>query len=94
MGEYPNVRVMGLTRTNGSCQAVTAINLSVAQLSFSAVPNIDENGNVIIDTLTDHISRTPFDEKIPFDMAAVSSIFDNGTDYPLQYAAKAFENMF
>ena len=43
---------------------------------------------------TDRVGRTPFDEKIPFDQAAISSIFDNGEDYQLQFAAKAFENLF
>ncbi|MCR5847304.1 MAG: hypothetical protein K6G75_04225 [Lachnospiraceae bacterium] len=94
MGEYPNVRVVGFTRTNSSCQAVSAVNLEIANLAFSAVPNIDENGNVVIDTLTDRVGRTPFDEKIPFDQAAITAIFDNGEDYPLQFVTKAFDKLF
>ena len=94
MGEYPNVKVVGFTRTNSSCQAVSGIKMEIGQLSFSAVPNVDENGDIIIDTFADRIGRTPFDEKIPFDQAAISSIFDNGEDYQLQFAAKAFENLF
>ena len=94
MGEYPNVKVVGFTRTNSSCQAVSGIKMEIGQLSFSAVPNVDENGDIIIDTFTDRVGRTPFDEKIPFDQAAISSIFDNGEDYQLQFAAKAFENLF
>lgn len=94
MGEYPNVKVVGFTRTNSSCQAVSGIKMEIGQLSFSAVPNVDENGDIIIDTFTDRVGRTPFDEKIPFDQAAISSIFDNGEDYQLQFATKAFENLF
>ena len=94
MGEYPNVKVVGFTRTNSSCQAVSGITMEIGQLSFSAVPNVDENGDIIIDTFADRVGRTPFDEKIPFDQAAISSIFDNGEDYQLQFAAKAFENLF
>ena len=86
MGEYPNVKVMGITKTNSSCQAVTGIAVGdEGYLSFSAVPNIDENGAVVIDTLTDREGRTPFDEYIPFDKDSVISIFDKGEDYQINY---------
>ena len=85
MGEYPNVRVYGFTRTNSSCQAVTQIEMSAGTLSFSAGPNLDENAEVIIDTRTDRIGRTPFDEYIPFDSSAVAAIFDRGEDYQVDY---------
>lgn len=88
MGEYPNVKVVGFTKTNSSCQAVTAVSMENGDLAFSAVPNIDIEGNVVIDTLTDHEGRTPFDEYIPFDKEAVSAIFDRGVDYPLEYIVR------
>lgn len=91
MGEYPNVKVMGITRTNSSCQAVTGISVGGGYLSFSAVPNIDRDGNVVIDTLTDREGRTPFDERIPFDQEAVKVIFDKGEDFQIPYVLHAFD---
>ena len=87
MGEYPNVKVMGITGTNSSCQAVTQISAGNGALSFSAVPNIDSEGNVVIDTLTDRMGRTPFDEKIPVTGQLVSAVFDKGVDPVLGYVA-------
>ncbi|MCR4648281.1 MAG: hypothetical protein K5776_04300 [Lachnospiraceae bacterium] len=94
MGEYPNVKVIGITRTNSSCQAVSGVYLATGMLTFSAVPTLTKEGVTAIDTFSDRIGRTPFDEYIPFDSNAVSMIFDKGEDYPLQYAAEAFDDLF
>lgn len=94
MGEYPNVRVIGFTSTNSSCQAVTAVDLEIGQMAFSAVPNVNANGEVVIDTLTDHAGRTPFDVRIPFSKEAINAIFDKGEDYPLNYAVGQFNIIF
>lgn len=91
MGDFPNVKVMGLTRSNSSCQAVTGVKMETGLLMFSAVPNLLPDGEIAIDTYSDHVGRTPFDEKIPFDQNAVTGIFDNGEDYLLDYAAKSFD---
>ena len=90
MGDMPNVTVMGFTRSNSSCQAITGINMEAGQIQFSAVPNLLENGEIAIDTYTDHVGRTPFDEKIPFTQEAVTAIFDEGEDYLLDYVADSF----
>lgn len=90
MGDMPNVTVMGFTRSNSSCQAVTGINMEAGQIQFSAVPNLLEDGEIAIDTYTDHVGRTPFDEKIPFTQEAVTAIFDEGEDYLLDYVADSF----
>ncbi len=90
MGDFPNVKVMGVTRSNSSCQAVTGVDLSLGSISFSAVPNLLPDGEVAIDTYSDHIGRTPFDERIPFDKKLISAVFDRGEDYILQYAAQSF----
>ena len=90
LGEFPNVKVMGLTRSNSSCQAVTGVSLENGDISFSAVPNLLPNGEIAIDTYTDHVGRTPFDEKIPFTTELITSIFDKGEDYILDYAANSF----
>ena len=86
MGDFPNVEVIGLTSSNSSCQTVKSLSLECGQISFSAVPNLLPNGEVAIDTYTDHVGRTPFDYKIPFNQEVIENIFDNGEDYLLKYA--------
>ena len=90
MGDYPNVKVMGITRTNSSCQAVTQYSGKAGVVFFSAVPNLFPDGTIAIDTFADRIGRTPFDERIPIDKEAVTAIFDRGEDYILQYAIDSF----
>ena len=63
MGDYPNVKVMGTTKSNNSCQAVQGMEISTGQFSFSVVPNLTEDGDIAIDTLTDHEARVPFDDR-------------------------------
>ena len=91
MGQFPNVKVMGFTSTNSSCQATTGKDFGAGSISFSAVPNLLEDGEIAIDTYTDHVGRTPFDEKIPFDETSITAIFDEGADYPLDYVANSFD---
>ncbi|MCR5213698.1 MAG: hypothetical protein K6E10_04730 [Eubacterium sp.] len=91
MGDYPNVKVMGVTSTNSSCQAVTSTSGEYGELSFSAVPTLLPDGKVAIDTFKDHVGRTPFDERIPLSQELISGIFDRGEDYILNYAADSFE---
>ena len=64
--------------------------MEAGQIQFSAVPNLLPDGEVAIDTRTDHVGRTPFDEKIPFDKNVISAIFDKGEDYLLNYVAGKF----
>ena len=64
--------------------------LSSGSISFSAVPNLLPSGEVAIDTYTDHVGRTPFDEKIPMTRELISGIFDKGDDYILKYAVDSF----
>ncbi|MBR1773456.1 MAG: hypothetical protein IJ749_06105 [Eubacterium sp.] len=90
MGDFPNVKVMGTTKSNNSCQAVQGMEISTGQFAFSVVPNLTEDGEIAIDTLTDHESRVPFDEYIPMDEELITAIFDNGEDYILKYAAESF----
>lgn len=86
MAEYPNVTIMGFTGSNSSCQAVTSYSTASGGISFSAVPNIGEDGELIIDTRTDRVRGVPIDHVIPLTEEAISSIFDNGEDYLLDYA--------
>ena len=91
MGDYPNVTVMGLTKSNNSCQAVQGMKISTGMFAFSVVPNLTEEGDIAIDTLTDHESRVPFDEYIPMTEELINGIFDKGEDYLLDYAVDSFD---
>lgn len=86
MSQYPNVTIMGFTGSNSSCQAVSSISVSTGSLSYSAVPDLDENSIPIIDTFTDHKSRVPVDHFVPLTEEAVRRIFDENEDYLLDYA--------
>ena len=91
MGAYPNVKVMGITRSNSSCQAVTQFSGEAGLVSFSAVPTLFPDGSIAIDTFADRIGRTPFDERIPLDQEAVTAIFDKDEDYIMNYAINSFD---
>lgn len=91
MGDYPNVTVMGLTKSNNSCQAVQGMGISTGQFYFSVVPNLTEEGDIAIDTHVDHQSRVPFDQYIPMTEELINGIFDNGEDFLLDYAVDSFE---
>ena len=84
MGEYPNVKIKGITKSNNSCQAVQAMDISTGSFSFSVVPNLTPEGDIAIDTLKDHKARVDFDEYIPVTKEMVRAIFDYGEDYILQ----------
>ncbi len=86
MAEYPNVTVMGYTKTNSSCQAVSSIELNKGSLSYSAVPSLTEEAEPLIDTYADHKGRVPIDIVIPVDGDMITAVFDRGEDYPLDYA--------
>ena len=88
MSQYPNVTIMGYTKSNSSCQAVTQVSVGEGALSFSAVPNIDENGDAFIDALADRKGRVPIDIVVPVDRDMVTEIFDRGEDHLLQEAMK------
>ncbi|MBR5421564.1 MAG: hypothetical protein IK115_10480 [Lachnospiraceae bacterium] len=88
MAEYPNVTILGFTGSNSSCQAVTGTYLSAGTLTFSAVPNLDEDSEPIIDTRSDRLRGVPIDHVIPLSEEAVSAIFDRGEDYVLEYAVR------
>lgn len=84
MDKMDNVTIMGFTKSGGSGQAVAGIALESGSLSFSAIPAMDEEGNIIIDSDTSRIIDIGVDEIIPFDEEAVKVLFDEGGDYVLQ----------
>ena len=81
-----NVTVMGFTESCGAAQGVVSQKLESGTIAFSASVVLDENGDIMIDSGTDHESRNDIDIKIPFDEAAVKALFDAGEDYVLRKA--------
>ncbi|MGN0400649.1 MAG: S41 family peptidase [Acetatifactor sp.] len=86
LSELDNVTIMGFTRSNSSCQAVCGVEFEHGSLSFSAVPNLTEEGLPIIDTDASGESTMPLDVKVSFDEEAVAALFDRGEDYLLKLA--------
>ena len=80
-----NVTIAGLTKSNASGQAVGYIPTHNGGLSYSQMPVLDQNGDIYIDTGTDHQSKLNFDVKIPLDSEALVRIFENDEDYVLDY---------
>lgn len=87
MDEMDNVTTMGFTKSGGAGQAVNSVALESGSLTFSAIPAMDEDGNIIIDSDTSRIIGIGVDELVPFDEEAVRVLFDDGGDYLLQRAA-------
>ncbi len=85
MSSFPNVTIMGYTKTNSSCQAVSQIELNKGSLSYSAVPSLTEDAEPLIDTYADHKGRVPIDVVIPINEEVIAAVFDRGEDYQLDY---------
>ncbi len=83
-----HVTVMGFTEPNGSGQAVGGTRLESGVLMFSNCVMLDENGEIFVDSGTDHQSGNGVDVQIPFDSAAIHALFDEGRDYVLDYAMR------
>lgn len=86
MSELDNVTTMGFTKSNGSGQAVSGVELESGSLSFSAIPVIDKKGNLFIDSDTSHEIGVDIDIKIPFDENAVKCLFEQDEDYIMKKA--------
>ena len=81
-----HVTVMGFTEPNGSGQATGGTVLESGVLMFSNCVMLDENGEIYVDSGTDHQSGNGVDVQIPFDTAAIHALFDEGRDYVLDCA--------
>ena len=86
MSDFPNVTIMGINGSNSSCQSKKMVFLNDGYYQYSAVPILDKNGDILIDTHFDHISNVPLDIKIPTTIDLVTCIFDKGEDYILNFA--------
>lgn len=83
-----HVTVMGFTEPNGSGQATGGTVLESGTLIFSNCVMLDENGEIYVDSGTDHQSGNGLDVQIPFDQAAIRALFDEGKDYVLEWAMR------
>ena len=83
-----HVTVMGFTEPNGSGQATGGTILESGILIFSNCVMLGENGEIYVDSGTDHQSGNGVDVQIPFDQAAIHALFDEGRDYVLEYAMR------
>lgn len=92
MSGFPNVKVIGITRSNSSGQGCIDIVMLTGQFTYSAVPILDVNGNIMIDTDSSHIGNVPIDVIIPTTKELVTCIFDGGRDYVLEYALAYLNN--
>lgn len=82
---YDNVTIAGFTPSNGSAQGIRGINFDYGQITFSAVPCLNEDGTIFVDSDASRKSDMPLDVKIPFDENAVKVLFDEQKDYIMEY---------
>jgi len=91
MSGFPNVTVMGLTCSNSSAQGCADLVMPSGQFVYSAVPILDINGDILIDTDFNHVNNVPVDIIIPTTEDFVTEVFDNSQDYVLDFALKYLE---
>lgn len=85
------VTVMGLSEPAGTAQGCTQIPLKNGSLSFSITTVLDENGEIWIDSDETGHCRLLVDDRIPLTKEALVKMFDEKTDYALDYALEYFE---
>ena len=92
----PNVSVMGLTTTWGCAQGVAQTALlsdGLIRVRYSIMATLDEDGNIYIDADENRVSNIPLDVRIPLDMNAINEIYEQGNDYPLEYAVEWLDRL-
>lgn len=88
-----NVTIMGITPSNCACQAVRAAdNMKFGALSFSAVPDLNADGTIYIDTDASGEATIPLDVQVEVDDAFIDAVFNNGTDYVVDMALEMISN--
>lgn len=86
-----NVTIMGITEAAGTAQGVGDVMLKHGNFCFSKTWVLDENGEIWVDSNESGHCRLLVDEKIPLTKEAVVKMFDEKSDYVLDYAVNAFE---
>ncbi len=89
---FPDITVMGFTKTNGSAQGIGGLELESGMLQFSSSLLLDKNGDVFIDSGASFESKNSIEVKVPFDKQAVEALFDRGEDYLLNKAVQYMRN--
>lgn len=84
-----NVTIMGITPSNCACQAVRGVSdMEFGMLSFSAVPDLNADGSIYIDTDVTREATVPLDIQIEVDDEFIDAIFNRGEDYVLDKAVE------
>lgn len=90
LSRCPNVTTMGITCSEGIYQSVggyVVLPDSNLYLHYPVYYSLDKNGDLMIDTKADRLTRIPLDEYIPVTKEAALTIFrDNNCDYEAEYA--------
>ncbi len=86
-GKLSNVRIAGMSGTNGSFGTILNTFLMPDNLLifFPQVVCVDENGNVLIDTDSSGDGGIQPDIRIPIDEYAVKRLYEDDADYELEY---------
>lgn len=91
LSRCPNVTTMGITCSDGIYQSVggySVMSNSNFYIHYPIFPCLDENGDLMIDTKADRVTRIPLDVKIPVTKEAALLIFgeNNNRDYEVEFA--------
>lgn len=91
LSKCPNITTMGITCSDGIYQSVggySVMSNSNFYIHYPIFPSLDENGDLMIDTKADRVTRIPLDVMIPVTKEAALLIFgeDNNRDYEVEFA--------
>ncbi len=90
LSKCPNVTTMGITCSDGIYQSIGGFIVlpdSHLYLHFPIFYSLDSNGELMIDTRADRLTRIPLDAYIPVTKEAALIIFgENDRDYEAEYA--------
>ena len=81
-----HVTIMGLSEPAGTAQGCTQIPLNNGILSLSMTTVLDENGEIWVDSDESGHCKILVDQQIPLTKEALVKMFDEKTDYVLDYA--------
>jgi len=85
--KLPNVRIAGMTGTNGSFGTIVKSYIMPDNylVLFPQIACFNENGEIMIDTDSNHNGGIQPDIKIPIDRNALQSLYADKIDYELSY---------
>lgn len=95
LAKLDNVTLAGITDPNGSGQmtgGTCVLSDCLVSVSYPIGLNLNDKGELDIDTRADRISRDPVEVRIPFDREAAMRIFRDKEDYELEWAMNYLED--